>query len=499
MNGSRAISGRNWGSGYMVSSAREYDRASMVSNRLRTPRTEGADAFDAADIIGVPGFRAETSPLGTPPTEKHRKLPPFKDLIRRIKTLPIVELQRLARGFDIPRYTHTQQAQIHRTIAERLENEPEDENRKEPEFPCHICDRVFGTTVQLKRHLHIHGPRNYRCDFPGCTWTFVFARDCERHKERHGVSVRVFRCGFPGCERLMGRRDNARHHIRMVHGVEKGGVNALIEIVPIDTDTPREEEPEPVESAQAQNPSTPQLPSITGHSGGSTVQEAVDSDSADAEEQEFKDIFARFTTLYEDTDSKNEETSTSSDDWSTGEEVPAPVKPETQAGVKRGQSTRLRERVKKVFYTATRPRPPRFNKKPAPVRQESQAKESLEEVGLRCDVTPARTVKSRPPIPSGIPIPLSVQPSAPSVGTTTSPKPSGSPPPPTRAPPPPPDATAQECPPLPPRLPAIPHGNAQFDFPLPPTKSSPDPKPVQVNPTFASKLHESFQKKLQIR
>ncbi|EGX48593.1 hypothetical protein AOL_s00080g222 [Orbilia oligospora ATCC 24927] len=455
---------------------------------------------------------------------KQRRLPPVYAIINRIQSASIDKVQDLVRSADIPKYTYKQQSQIHAAVAEKLKLESEKEDQGSPSLTCHICNKAMDDVTRLRRHLLTHGPRNYRCNFPSCTWTFNLAKDLERHRKKHGITIQVFKCGFQGCGRLMNRRDNARYHIRTVHGIEYGQANALVEVIPIDIKTPDQQlEAAHREDHIAAGVSDVQRELVTEPNPITTTQplELPSLHGELDEEQNLKDLFTRFTTLDEVKESEGQKDD--SDNWSTGKDASEPA--QQPPGAERSQVKTLRERVKQVFYTTTRPRPPRFNKRlePNTVVDEAKFKASAESLATT-DSVANQASSSKTPAPTlgggslfkGF---LSLGTSRSSVDganieTPAPPAPSKSPKPPTRAPPPPPD---QETPfRVRPPTPITALNRSQIDNRAPPClpprpgviganlsqekppESRPLPNQLQISPEFADKLHNTFRSKLQI-
>ncbi|RVD87107.1 uncharacterized protein DFL_005350 [Arthrobotrys flagrans] len=429
---------------------------------------------------------------------KMRRLPPVYAVLNRLKVAPIDKVQELVRSADILKYTYKQQSQIHAAVAERLGVEAEKEDQGPPSFNCHICDKVVDDVGRLKRHLLTHGPRNYRCNFPGCTWTFTFAKDLERHRKTHGIAIQFFKCGFQGCGRLMNRRDNVRYHIRTVHGVQYGEANALVEVIPIDINTP-DQQLEAAESNRSTRASEVHRELVTELEPNTTTKPLdLAFIQTEDEEQKLKDMFARFTTLDESKEPDNEECD--SDGFSTEKDAPEPLQP--QPGVQRSQPRKLKNRVKRVFYTTTRPRPPRFNRKPAQGQQENEAKvEAREESFVDVNSTTTQASGSNLEGKSLFKGLLSLGTSQQGVDGATiaieAPTPSRSPKPLTRTPPPPPDleTSVRARPPISAMVP--PQTENEVALPPPPRKpvadvgpeqsleARPLPNPLQISPEFA--------------
>ncbi len=60
-------------------------------------------------------------------------------------------------------------------------------------FICHHCGSGFISLTSLKRHETIHGPRNSKCTYPGCTASFYRKTTLEDHIFRHGTE-KNFEC-----------------------------------------------------------------------------------------------------------------------------------------------------------------------------------------------------------------------------------------------------------------------------------------------------------------
>ncbi|KAK6344629.1 hypothetical protein TWF718_006587 [Orbilia javanica] len=446
---------------------------------------------------------------------KRRQLPPVLAIVSRIANAPMEKTQELVRSADILKYTYKEQSQIHAAVAERLKVESEKWVQEPPPLNCHICDKVMEDNARLKRHLLTHGPRNYRCNFPSCTWTFTFAKDLERHRKKHGIAIQVFKCGVEGCGRLMNRRDNARYHIRTVHGVEYGEANALVEVVPIDINMP-DQRTEAAENNEATETSAPQGEIEAGPDHGAKKPSEPASVQIEDEEQNLKDMFSRFTTLDEGKESDDQNCGL--DDWPTSQDVPALS--QIQLGAQRGQSKKLKDRVMQVFYTTTRPRPPRLNRKSALSQPGNRldAKASMEgftncnETTQTTDTKLPNTLVEGKSLFKGF-LSLGAGRRNVDVGVAGAPAPSVTPKHPTRPPPPPPDLeTSTPAPHSVPTIVLVPppdHSQSTSSLGQPPSelesnidnggsaRSRPTPNQLQVDPDFANKLRQTVQNKLQ--
>ncbi|KAK6496978.1 hypothetical protein TWF481_001957 [Arthrobotrys musiformis] len=478
------------------------------------------------------------------PTDKKRRLPPLPAVLNRLKDAPIEKVQELVRSSDILGYTYKQQSQIHAAVAQRLKLEAEGQ---EPQsFNCHDCHKVFDDMPRLKRHLLTHGPRNYRCHFPGCTWSFTFAKDLERHNKKHGMGIQVFKCGFEGCGRLMNRRDNARYHIRTIHGLGYGEANALVQVLPIDINTPdqqsdaaeNDQSPKHSEDQEVTSDSQPEAPAKLQQQ--TSVQKANEEDLE--EEQKLRDMIATYTTLGETEDPINDKPGTGN--FPVRKTTPGPSI-HTKLGAQRSQTKKLKDRVKQVWYTTTRPKPPMFSKKDGPRQQRGGAIASSESlVRVASTRTQASASKLAVPAPERKALfeeLLSVggRQSTDVIATdaTDVPRPLKFPEPPTRtAPPPPVQAQAPvpvKRPPIPTvnlirpqsdnsgeegiesSIPRVRHRVARTQLELlsrPPSRETstekperqenpdtlPVPKRLVIDPEFIDKLHKSFGNKLHL-
>ncbi|KAF3209060.1 hypothetical protein TWF192_000226 [Orbilia oligospora] len=453
---------------------------------------------------------------------KQRRLPPVYAVINHIQSASIDKVQDLVRSADIPKYTYKQQSQIHAAVAEKFKLESEKEDQGSPSLNCHICNKAMDDVTRLRRHLLTHGPRNYRCNFPSCTWTFNLAKDLERHRKKHGITIQVFKCGFQGCGRLMNRRDNARYHIRTVHGIEYGQANALVEVIPIDIKTPDQQlEAAHHEDHIAAGVSDVQRDLVTEPNPITATQplELPSLHEEQDEEQSLKELFNRFTTLDEVKEPEGQKYD--SENWSTEEGAPGSA--QQQPGAERNQAKTLRERVKQVFYTTTRPRPPRFSKRleSNTAVDKAKFKASAESLATADSVT-NQASSSKIPAPTlgggslfkGFLL-LGTSRSSVDGAIIEPPAPSKSPKPPTRAPPPPPDQETpfrvrpptpitalnrsqidNGGPPCPPPRPGVIGANLSQEKP---PEVRPPPNQLRVSPEFADKLHNTFRSKLQIR
>ncbi|KAK6340051.1 hypothetical protein TWF730_001826 [Orbilia blumenaviensis] len=461
-----------------------------------------------------------------PTAGKTRRLPPVQGVLNRLKTAPLEKVQELVRCRDILQYSYKQQSQIHFAVAERLKVESET-TAQPSSFHCHICNKALESEIRLRRHLLTHGPRNYRCNFPGCTWTFIFSRDLERHRQRHGIAIQVFKCGFAGCGRLMNRRDNARHHIRTIHNLGYGEANALVEVIPIDIHTP-DQQSESTDNAPTPDVSGSPLqavasPNITQQSLGS-----VPSDNG--EDQEMKDLVATFLNVDGAGGSNNELSGLDGMYLSTGDEICAPVGGTTsipnlpQPGAQRSRPQRWIDKAK--TFCANRPKPSRYNKSPSRVRQEehdnrrensletghnlstaSESKWVIVNTGQTTEpqfVTPSKNRESvlykSQFVESGLRDDPAIDPAIGALMDS----------PPTRAPPEPPLDSTQLRPPIPKIDLSSNQNQTNLGLSLPKTKMELEvvvqeecslltaSNPSQISPTVTSNLSKTFQKKLLI-
>ncbi|KAF3181959.1 hypothetical protein TWF788_006418 [Orbilia oligospora] len=309
--------------------------------------------------------------------------------------------------------------------------------------------------------------------------------------------------------------------LRTVHGIEYGQANALVEVIPIDIKTPDQQlEAAHHEDHIAAGVSDVQRDLVTEPNPITVTQplELPSLHDKQDEEQSLKDLFNKFTTLNEVKEPEGQKYD--SENWSTEEGAPGSA--QQQPGAERNQAKTLRERVKQVFYTTTRPRPPRFGKRleSNTAVDKAEFKASAESLATADSVTNQASS-------SKIPAPTlgggSLFKGFLSLGTSRSsvdgaiiepPAPSKSPKPPTRAPPPPPD---QETPfRVRPPTPITALNRSQIDNggpPCPPPRPGviganlsqekpPEVRPpnqLQISPEFADKLHNTFRSKLQIR
>ncbi|KAK6519932.1 hypothetical protein TWF506_000226 [Arthrobotrys conoides] len=499
----------------------------MSTRKPSSRRPHGGPRFVPTHADAPGESRANPDVLKGMVAEKTRRLIPVYAILNRISSAPVDQAQELVRGAEISKYDYKQQSQIHMAMAERLKIEYE---KKDPvSFNCHICNKAVDDTVRLKRHMLTHGPRNYRCNFPKCTWTFTFARDLERHRKKHGIAIQVFKCGFPECGRLMNRRDNARYHIRTVHNVNYGEANALVEVIPLDINTPDQQlEPSELEVNMSARISDVQRELITEPTPAATPQPFELPSAQDTEDQNLKEIIARYTTIG---DSDEAEDQSDSDNWSTGRSAPEPS-PQQGAGGSQSMHMTLKDRFKQVIYTTTRPRPPMFNRKPGVNQGEDipKTKTGLHSLAnldtampqASSSKIPVTTSERKSVFKSALPVSdglISLD-GASMVAPTPSRSPSRSPKPPTRPPPPPPDhetpflrpiQVSRWQPSIPPRALNRPKTSESTPPPLPAKyvpvdvdeekdkpPPRPEPQPLRPNPEFLERLHNSFLSKLNI-
>lgn len=78
------------------------------------------------------------------------------------------------------------------SICDTVENVASHEDSKRKAFICPVCDRVFGSRHNLKRHFMIHtGEKPFTCDI--CTKSFRELSTLKKHMLTHTRS-RLFRC-----------------------------------------------------------------------------------------------------------------------------------------------------------------------------------------------------------------------------------------------------------------------------------------------------------------
>ncbi|KAK6522983.1 hypothetical protein TWF281_002409 [Arthrobotrys megalospora] len=179
-------------------------------------------------------------------------------------------------------------------------------------FSCTRCGVGCRDKTSLRKHMYVHQPRRYFCEFTGCNIGFHTKRDLRRHTDtKHrklatgvvGARVRrkSFICTINACERgrakPFSRRDNARQHVVGVHGIKntRGEAEQVIEEIDIDIDGDGAVEPVEESSAQRAEPKkpseTPTKPSLT--------ERAPISGHKTGKSKESEDVFAEFTNLQE--------------------------------------------------------------------------------------------------------------------------------------------------------------------------------------------------------
>lgn len=78
------------------------------------------------------------------------------------------------------------------SICDSVENVASTEDSKRKAFVCPVCDRIFGSRHNLKRHFMIHtGEKPFNCDI--CTKSFRELSTLKKHMLTHTRS-RLFRC-----------------------------------------------------------------------------------------------------------------------------------------------------------------------------------------------------------------------------------------------------------------------------------------------------------------
>lgn len=188
---------------------------------------------------------------------------------------------------------------------------------EEMPFSCTRCGVGCRDKTSLRKHMYVHQPRRYFCDFEGCNIGFHTKRDLRRHTDtKHrklatgviGSRVRrkSFICKIPLCERgkakPFSRRDNARQHVVGVHGIRNTRGEAEKVIEEIDIDIEGDTAPEPVEESK---PSTeqrdePKKPSEAPTKPSTTDRVPPASGHKITKPKESEDVLAEFTNLQEE-------------------------------------------------------------------------------------------------------------------------------------------------------------------------------------------------------
>ncbi|KAK6496972.1 hypothetical protein TWF481_001951 [Arthrobotrys musiformis] len=193
---------------------------------------------------------------------------------------------------------------------------------EEMPFSCTSCGVGCRDKTSLRKHMYVHQPRRYFCEFEGCNIGFHTKRDLRRHTDtKHrklgtgviGSRVRrkSFICKIAQCERgrakPFSRRDNARQHVVGVHGIKNtlGEAEKVIEEIDIDIEgdavpeiveestqsTAQRDDPKKLPKPPAKPSATDRVPPAAGHKS--------------AKSKESEDVLAEFTNLQEERQSIN--------------------------------------------------------------------------------------------------------------------------------------------------------------------------------------------------
>ena len=84
-------------------------------------------------------------------------------------------------------------------------------------YSCPICAKSFNDASSLRKHLKIHGDRQFQCD--ECDKRFIDNSKLKRHQLVHS-GERKFICPYPGCNKKFALDFNLKSHSR-VHTGEK--------------------------------------------------------------------------------------------------------------------------------------------------------------------------------------------------------------------------------------------------------------------------------------
>ncbi|CRL08250.1 CLUMA_CG020992, isoform A [Clunio marinus] len=81
---------------------------------------------------------------------------------------------------------------------------------------CHVCNKTFKKTYNLKRHLHLHtNYRPYKCHHEFCSYSFIQKSDLQRHLTTHS-DIRNFICNIANCRKRFRTKRNLYCH-RALH------------------------------------------------------------------------------------------------------------------------------------------------------------------------------------------------------------------------------------------------------------------------------------------
>ncbi|KAF0989311.1 hypothetical protein HZS_3333 [Henneguya salminicola] len=80
------------------------------------------------------------------------------------------------------------------------------------------CKRSFKDIISMRKHLNIHGPKNFicsscgKCDFEGCGKRFSLDFNLRTHMRIH-TGDRPYVCPFDNCGRKFAQSTNLKSHI----------------------------------------------------------------------------------------------------------------------------------------------------------------------------------------------------------------------------------------------------------------------------------------------
>lgn len=81
-------------------------------------------------------------------------------------------------------------------------------------YPCEYCDKVFGRTTHLKRHILTHTKeKQYQCTV--CSKAFARSDHLAKHESTSHSTERPFKCQL--CEKAFKRAEHLRNHIESKH------------------------------------------------------------------------------------------------------------------------------------------------------------------------------------------------------------------------------------------------------------------------------------------